>query len=305
MAVRLALVLAFFAVGVDNYIVAALVPTMADDLQAPIAAVGLLASAYALPTALLAPVFGPISDRRGRRYALLLGLGIFALAAAACVVAPSLPVLMAARLVNGVGAAIIIPAAYAAAGDVPEPDERARTIALLSSMFPLANLLGLPIGALAALLAGWRASFAFITLVAIVAFVLLRRLPASAPRPGSAPSYGEAIRIVVGDRGALRILGMVVLWAAATFGLFIYLAEFVHETYGVPADVAGLIYVVVGVVGLIATRLAGSFMGRVGPRRAVLFGIGCFGLAALILPVTAIALPITVAVFAEGDGLVP
>ena len=77
MAVTFALVLAVFAVGVDTYIVAALLPAVADDLQSPIAAVGLLASAYALPTALLAPVFGPISDRRGRRFALMLGLGIF------------------------------------------------------------------------------------------------------------------------------------------------------------------------------------------------------------------------------------
>ena len=109
-------------VGVDNYIVAALVPAMADDLVAPIAAVGLLASAYALPTALLAPVFGPISDRRGRRYALLLGLGIFAIAAGACVVAPSLPVLMGARLINGVGAAIIAPCAHGRACPLNEPD---------------------------------------------------------------------------------------------------------------------------------------------------------------------------------------
>ena len=143
--------------------------------------VGLLASAYALPAALLAPILGPISDRRGRRFALMLGLGIFVVAAGACVVAPSLPFLLAARLLNGVGAAVIMPAAFAAAGDLPDRDRRARMIALLSAMFPLASLLGLPIGALAAIVAGWRASFLFIALVAIVALVLLSRLPASAP----------------------------------------------------------------------------------------------------------------------------
>jgi predicted MFS family arabinose efflux permease len=62
-----------FAVGVDAYIVAAVLPAISDDLHEPIARVGLLASSYALPMALLAPVFGPLSDRRGRRYALRLG----------------------------------------------------------------------------------------------------------------------------------------------------------------------------------------------------------------------------------------
>jgi predicted MFS family arabinose efflux permease len=297
MSVRPALVLAFFAVGVDAYIVAALLPAVADDLGVSIAAVGLLVSAYALPTALLAPVLGPISDRRGRRFALLLGLGIFVVAAGACVVAPSLPFLLGARLINGVGAAIIVPAAYAAAGDEPERDKRARTIALLSSMFPLANLLGLPIGALIAIVAGWRASFLFIAVVAVVAFVLLRRLPASAPGPVAAPSYGSAMRLVLGDPRALKVMSVTILWAAATFGLFIYVSEFVHVTYGVPADQAGLVYVVVGVVGLAATRLSGSFIGRVGPRRTVLVGIGCFVVAAPLLTITAVALPITIAVF--------
>ena len=74
MPVTLALTIAVFAVGVDSYIVAAVLPAIADDLHEPIAAVGLLASAYNLPTAIFSPIFGPFSDRRGRRAAMLLGL---------------------------------------------------------------------------------------------------------------------------------------------------------------------------------------------------------------------------------------
>jgi predicted MFS family arabinose efflux permease len=298
MAVTYALVLAVFAVGVDTYIVAALLPAVADDLDAPIAVVGLLASAYALPTALLAPIFGPISDRRGRRFAMMLGLSIFTLAAGACVVAPSLPFLLAARLVNGLGAAIIMPAAFAAAGDSPDRDRRARTIATLSAMFPLASLLGLPIGALIAVVAGWRASFAFIAIVALVALLLLSRLPATLPDRATTPAYGAALRLVIGDRRVLSILSVTLLWACGTLGLFIYVSEFVHVTYGVPAAQAGLVYALVGVVGLIATRLSGRLIARIGPRRTVLYGISGFIVAALLLPVTAVALPVTLAVFA-------
>ena len=298
MAVTLALVLAVFAVGVDTYIVAALLPAVADDLQSPIAVVGLLASAYALPAALLAPALGPISDRRGRRFALMLGLGIFVVAAGACVIAPSLPFLMAARLLNGVGAAVIMPAAFAAAGDLPDRDRRARMIALLSAMFPLASLLGLPIGALAAIVAGWRASFLFIAVVAVVALALLSRLPASAPDRSHTPAYDAAIRTVLSDRRALQVLLVTFVWFAGSFGLFIYVGEFIHVTYGVPAAQAGLVYVLVGVVGLAATRLSGRFIARVGPRRAVLIGLTCFMVAVLLLPVTAVALPISLLVFA-------
>jgi len=108
--VTLALTIAVFAVGVDSYIVAAVLPAIADDLHESIAAVGLLASAYNLPTAIFSPIFGPFSDRRGRRTAMLIGLAIFAVAAGGCVVAPTLPLLLLARVINGLGAAIILPA---------------------------------------------------------------------------------------------------------------------------------------------------------------------------------------------------
>jgi predicted MFS family arabinose efflux permease len=117
---------------------------------------------------------------------------------------PVLPFLLAARLLNGVGAAIIMPAAFAAAGDLPDRDRRARMIALLSAMFPLASLLGLPIGALAAIVAGWRASFLFIALVAIVALVLLSRLPATATDRSNAPAYSAAIRTVLSTAAPSR-----------------------------------------------------------------------------------------------------
>ena len=142
--VTLALTLATFVVGVDLYIVAAVLPAIADDLHERIGLVGLLASAYALPTAIFAPVFGPLSDRRGRRAGMLIGMTIFSVAAAACTVAPSLPLLLLARAVNGLGASIVSPATLAYAGDLPTQRERTRTLSIVLSAFPFSTLIGLP-----------------------------------------------------------------------------------------------------------------------------------------------------------------
>jgi predicted MFS family arabinose efflux permease len=87
------------------------------------------------------------------------------------------------------------------------------------------------------------------------------------------------------------------LWLAGSFGLFVFLAEFVHRSFGVPTAQAGLIYVVVGLVGVVASRGSGRVVERIGARRTVLVAIGGFVVAALLLPVTAAALPLTVAVF--------
>src|SRR5512132_4395555 len=143
--VTLALTIATFVVGVDLYIVAAVLPAIADDLHERIGLVGLLASAYALPTAIFAPVFGPLSDRRGRRSGMLIGLTIFSVAAAACTVAPTIPLLLLARAINGLGAAIATPATLAYAGDLPSARERTRTLAIVLSAFPFSTLIGLPI----------------------------------------------------------------------------------------------------------------------------------------------------------------
>jgi predicted MFS family arabinose efflux permease len=293
----LALAVVAFVIGVDNYIVAAILPDIAADLDEPIAAVGLLASAYALPTALLAPVFGPLSDRRGRRFSMLLGLTLFTIAAAACVVAPSLPLLIGARVANGLGAAIAIPAVFALAGDLPTLGERARTMSVVAGMFPLASLLGLPIGALAAIAGGWRMSFLFIVIVGLVAIVLVYRF---SPRIQARPSVGSylgAYRVIFQHPRVLRVIAVILVWWMGTFGLFIYVGEFVHQSFGVPTDQAGLIYIAVGVSGLIATRVSGHLITTVGPRRVVLFALAGFAISAFLLPRTAIALPLTVLVF--------
>lgn len=298
MPVALALAIAAFAVGVDNYIVAATLPSIAADLHQPIGAVGLLASAYALPTALLAPVFGPLSDRRGRRTAMLLGLAIFTLATLGCVVAPSLPLLVVARAVSGLGAAIIMPAAFAYAGDLPTPAERARTIGLVASMFPLSTLLGLPVGAAAGLVAGWRASFVFILLVAIVALALVSRLRSEARPARPATSYFATYRVLITERRALPVFLVTFLWVSGSFGVFVYLGEFIHEAFAIPPEQASFAYVIVGVGGLVAARVSSRIVAAMGARGAVMAGISLFVTAALVLPFTTVWLPLTLAVFA-------
>jgi multidrug resistance protein len=286
-----------FALGVDTYIVAAILPEVARDLHEPVASVGWLASAYALPTALLAPVFGPLSDRRGRRFSLVVGLSLFTVAAAACVVAPNLPLLIAARVLNGLGAAIALPAGYALIGDLPTPEERARTMSLVSGMFPLSTLLGLPVGAIAAILGGWRFAFVFIVVVALAALVVTVQRSPDTRASATVGSYVGAYRSILARPRALRVIAVSLVWFMGTFGLFIYVGEFVHESFGIPTDQAGLIYVIVGLSGFIATRVSRRLITGVGPRRAVLGAIAGFALSAYLLPLTAVALPLTVAVF--------
>jgi MFS transporter, DHA1 family, inner membrane transport protein len=88
------------------------------------------------------------------------------------------------------------------------------------------------------------------------------------------------------------------LWFAASMGLFIYLGEFFHQGFGLSTTQAGLAFLVVGVVGVAASRLSSRFLEIVGARRTVLIGISLFVVCTFVLPFTVGYLPIALLVFA-------
>jgi multidrug resistance protein len=297
MGTTVALLLAIFCLGIDMYVVAALIPTMADDLEEQVAALGLLVSAYALPNALLAPLFGPLSDRLGRRLAMVGGLGFFAITVFGSAVAPSLPFLLAMRVLNGLGAAIVMPAAFAYAGDLPTVTQRSRAMGNLAMGYPLAALLGLPIGALLAGATSWRATFAAVAILALVAVFLVWRIPADRPKGAGVIGYTEGLRLAARNRAVLSVLAVTFLWFLGPFGIFPFVAQFFQSSYGLSTSEVGLVFIVLGAVGVVSARTSGRLMASIGPRRVVLLAIACFGSAVLVLPSTPPVLVLSLLVF--------
>lgn len=293
----IAMLLAVFCIGVDLYVVAALIPTIAQDLLEPVAALGLLVSAYALPNALLAPVFGPLSDRYGRRLVTLAGLGLFSLTVAGTAVAPTLPILVALRVLNGLGAAIVMPAVFAYAGDLPTAAQRAQAMGNLAMGYPLAALLGLPIGALLAGTVSWRATFLAVAVLAAFAMVLVWRLPADRPKGTAATRYVEGLRLALGNRSVLVVLIVTFAWFMGPTGMFTFVGEFFQRSYDLSTSQVGIVFAVLGIVGVLSARTSGRFTTRLGARQVVLLGIACFGTAVFILPSTPPYLVLSLVVF--------
>jgi multidrug resistance protein len=286
MTAMVTLLLAAFAIGIDMYVVAALIPTLAVDLGESLAALGLIVSAYALPSALLAPVFGPLSDRLGRRLAMLGGMAFFSLTVLGTAVAPNLAVLVGLRVLNGLGAAVVIPAVFAYAGDLPTVPERTRAIGNLSMGYPLAALLGLPIGALIAGETSWRITFLAVAALAAVATVLVWRLPADRPKASTAIGYLEGLQLAVGDPTVRRVILVTFLWVLGPTGMWAFIGAFFTTSFDLATSQVGIVFVVLGVVGVVAARTSGRFTATIGARRAVLLGIACFGTAVFVLPLT-------------------
>lgn len=288
------LFIGLFAIGVNSYVVSAILPQLSQDLHESVATVGLLVSAYSLPYAVLASIFGPMSDRFGRKIVLVGGMGLFATGAGLSAAAPGYLSLMAARVAAGLGAAVFTPAAYAYIGDRSPPGERGRAMGTILTAIPLSLVLGVPLGGEAAATIGWQGAFLVVGVIALAALGFLWMIPADRPRAAVDAHYADSFKRVLGNHAVLGTLAITLAWFTAAFGLFTYLGEFFHAAFGLPTDRITLVFTAYGLVGVLATRLGARFIDAIGAKRSVMFGISAFGLAALALAWARGSLPLAV-----------
>src|SRR4051794_27210246 len=137
-----------------------------------------LTAYFVVFAALLVPA-GRLADLRGRRRLFAAGVVLFALGSLTCAVAPSVPVLLASRVVQAVGAAMLAPASLALILPQFRPDQRATAVALWGGSAALASAFGPPLGGALVELSDWRLIFVINPPIAAVVLYMLRGVPQS------------------------------------------------------------------------------------------------------------------------------
>jgi MFS family permease len=195
-------------------IILPVLPQYAERYGATPAVVGALFASFSVAQLLLAPVWGGLSDRVGRKPVLVLSLVGTAVGSLVTGLAGSVAVLFAGRVLDGAsGASVSV--AQAAVADLAEPAERARLFGLLGAAFGVGFVAGPALGALAAL-GGARLPFLVAAVVAGAnAVVAQRRLPETNPRHVAAPA-AERLPVAIAD--GLGAEGMGVLDPGAAAG---------------------------------------------------------------------------------------
>lgn len=162
-------------------------------------------AAYLLPLAALAPVGGFLADRHGRRRIFVIGALMFALASLACALSPGIWVMIAARAVQGAGAAIMVPAAVALVATNSPAERRTEYIGWMVSIGAVFLSLGPLLGGVLTSGLGWRWVYVVVVPVALAAVALSFRVPESRDAgPGSLDAVG--IGLLVAGLGGL-VLG--------------------------------------------------------------------------------------------------
>lgn len=154
-----ATVLASAMAFIDGNVVTIALPVIQTEFAAPFQALQWVVNAYALMLGALILVGGAIGDRLGRRRIFVFGITIFAIASISCAAAANVETLIAARAVQGIGAALLVPQSLAIISATFPPEVRGKAIGLWAAASAITMSLGPPIGGFLIDVWSWRAAF--------------------------------------------------------------------------------------------------------------------------------------------------
>ncbi|MFI6013938.1 multidrug effflux MFS transporter [Streptomyces sp. NPDC051243] len=288
--------------AMDMYLPA--LPEVTRSLHAPAATVQLTLTACLAGMALGQLVVGPMSDRWGRRRPLLAGLAVYVVATALCALAPTVGLLVAFRLAQGLAGAAAIVIARAVVRDLFDGLAMARFFSTLMLISGVAPIIAPLIGGQVLRVTDWRGVFVVLTVVGVLlAGLVWWKLPETLPPADRHPGgVGAALRAMRGLLADGAFAGYMLAGGFAFAALFAYISAspfVIQEIYGASPQTFSLLFGL-NSVGLV---VVGQINGKVLVGRVSLDRVLGAGLAVVILAATALLL-MSLGVFGEA-GLVP
>lgn len=275
LAILLTTLVALGPLSTDLYLPA--LPTLTQIFATDVARVQLTLSVFLAGFAVAQLFYGPLSDRYGRRPAMLVGLVVYLLSSVACMLAPSIDTLIAARFFQALGACAGPVLGRAIVRDVYGPVQAARVLAYISGAMAIAPMIGPFFGGWLTVWFGWRANFAALALFSavqtVVIFAMLRESNAHRDPTATQPRrILENFRALLAARRYLGYLLCVSFSYAALFS-FISGSSFVLiQLHGLSPQWFGASFGVVVTGYICGTLITGRFTLRLGPPRMVWMG---------------------------------
>ncbi|TCL61855.1 DHA1 family bicyclomycin/chloramphenicol resistance-like MFS transporter [Hydrogenispora ethanolica] len=276
MALILGALSAFGPLSIDMYLPA--LPKLAGALKASASQAQLSLTACLLGIALGQIFVGPVSDVRGRRGPLLIGLATYAATALACVFAPNIEIFLPLRFIQGLAGAAGIVIARAAVRDLYDGPELTRFYSLLMLVNGVAPILAPVLGGLILQVSSWRGVFAVLTAVGAamllaVLFGLAETLPRARRSSGGVKNTLLTFGRLVRNRS---FMGYALSQGFVSAAMFAYIAGspfVVQEIFGLSPQLFSLIFAINGLGIIVAGQITGRLAGRVTERKLLVAGL--------------------------------
>lgn len=270
----LSLLMGFASISTDLYLPA--MPVMGQSLGASTGMIEWTVSGYLIGFSSGQLLWGPISDRHGRRLAVGSGLILFVIGSAGCALANDALALIGWRIVQALGACASVALSRAMVRDLYHGTRAAQMLSTLITVMAIMPLVGPLVGGQIVAISGWRAIFWLLVAVGLVTMGALYTIPETLPvqHRNREPlgrallRYGELLK----NR---RLLGYLGAGGFLYAGMFAYVAgtPFVYISYyHFPARLYGLLFAL-GIIGIMAANIMTRWLvGRFGYDRVLLFG---------------------------------
>jgi DHA1 family florfenicol/chloramphenicol resistance protein-like MFS transporter len=270
------------SLGMDMYL--PVVPSMAGALGADAATIQLTLTAYLVLIGAGQLVFGPLSDRTGRRPVLLAGALVYAGASTALALASSPGFFLAARVLQACGASACLVATFATVRDIYAGREEANVVyGLLGSMLAMVPALGPLVGALVASWFGWRAIFGLLGVAMLgMAALAWRFWPETRRRRTSSPRWGQLMAPLKSRDFWLYTL----CYSAGMGSFFVFFSTapwLMMDRHGLSQLAFSLVFGTVAIAMAATARVMGRLVPRWGTLRTLRAGMGCLLAGALLL----------------------
>ncbi|QBI54406.1 MFS transporter [Streptomonospora litoralis] len=251
----IALAIGAFGIGTTEFVAMGILPQVARSYDITIPAAGHMISAYALGVVVGAPLLALLSARIDRKHLLIALMAMFTLGNLASALAPDYHLLIAARLATALPHGTFFGVGSVLAAALVPPTKRAQAVSLMIAGLTLANVVGVPVGTLAAHHLGWRAAFALVTAVGaatLIALVLL--VPHQRPRPGSSirREFAALTRAQTWLALAVGALGF-----GGFFASYSYISPLLTRVTGLATDAVPLVLALCG-IGMTCGNLIGG-----------------------------------------------
>lgn len=263
-----AFALSTFALGLSEFIVIGLAPSLAQSFSVSVSAIGATVTAYAFGVCVGGAILTGLIASWTRRLTLLCALGFFTLAHIVMVFAPNLATLVGARFAAGISHGVFLAVASSAAAAAAGKDKAGRAVALVFSGLTIALVLGVPLGTFLDGVTGWRPLLLAVSLLSLagcaaLASQLPRESKAAPGKNGLGPLM-EALR----QGPVVMVAAITSATYSALFTVYTYIATLLHVRAGFSDRDVSIALLIFGAAAVAGNALGGLLRDALGSHRA-------------------------------------
>jgi predicted MFS family arabinose efflux permease len=246
-----------------------------------------LVAIFSFSYAVSSPILTALTASLDRRKLLIGSMAVFAATNAFAAMAPGYDALVVARVLLAFSAGLYVPSANALAGALAPHAQRGRALAIVTGGISAAVALGVPLGAFIGGRYGWRATFAGVALLSMVALVgLLIGLPRGVGSRLAVATLHDRMT-VVRQKGVLPALMTTTLWATGAYTVYTFIAPYLSRTVNLTGPSIGYVLFLYGAAAFSGLLFGGTASDRVGVRPVIVAELSIMAAALASLSVWA------------------